>query len=77
VKAILDPEVRGNFGELRVTERRILELLPLSRRYVSENMREIAIDSLGWNRREADDALKPLLSPGLQRERDHTVRGGE
>jgi hypothetical protein len=68
--AILEPEVRGNFGDLQVTERRILEILPLSRRYVSENMHEIAIDSLGWSRREAEETLKPLLPPALQQERE-------
>ncbi len=66
--AILEPEVRGNFGDLQVTERRILEILPLSRRYVSENMHEIAIDSLGLSRREAEETLKPLLPPALQQE---------
>lgn len=73
--AILDPEVRGNFGDLQVTERLILEILPLSRRYISENMREIAIDSLGWSRREAEEALKPLLSPGLQPDGEYTGQG--
>lgn len=63
--AILDPEVRGDFGDLRVTSRRLLEVLPLSRLYVSENIHEIAIDSLGWSRREAEEALKPLLPAGL------------
>lgn len=70
--AILNPEVRGDFGDLRVTERRVLEILPLSRRYVSENIREIGIDSLGWSRREAEETLKPLLPPVLQPEGDQT-----
>lgn len=74
--AILDPDVRGEFGDLRVTNRRVLEILPLSRRYVSENLLDIAVDSLGWNRREAEEALKPLLSSGLQPERE-TLESGE
>ncbi|MDH3383653.1 MAG: hypothetical protein OEM42_06295 [Deltaproteobacteria bacterium] len=78
--AILDPEVRGNFGNLRVTERRVLEILPVSRHYVLENMHEIAIDSLGWSRRQAEEGLKPLLPPNLQqegekRDRDVNRRG--
>jgi len=68
--AFLDPEVLGDFGGLRITGRRILEVLPLSRLYILENMREIAIDSLGWSRREAQEALKPLLPPIFQSEED-------
>lgn len=68
----LDPQVRGDFGNLRVSERRVLEILPLSRRYIRENMQEIAIDSLGWSPREAEAALKPLLPPVLQPEGGRT-----
>ncbi len=72
---IFAPEVRGNFGALRITERRVLEILPLSPRYVWENMHEIAIDSLGWSRREAEEALKPLLPPVLRPEGDRAGQG--
>jgi hypothetical protein len=58
----------SSFVALLDPERRVLELLPLSRRYVRENMEEIAVDSLGWSRREAGEALKPLLPPVLQPE---------
>ncbi len=75
--AILDPEVRGNFGNLRVTERRILEILPLSRRYVWENMHEIGIDSLGWSRREAGEVLNALLPPGFRPEGNRTGQEGD
>lgn len=75
--AILDPEIRGHFGDLQVTKRRVVEILPLSRRYVSGNILEIAIDSLGWNRREAEEVLKPLLPHGLQPEGERSGRGRE
>jgi len=75
--AILAPEIRGNFGDLGVTNRRVMEILPLSRRYVSENILEIAIDSLDWTRREAEEALKPLLPGGLQPERERSEQGRE
>lgn len=75
--AILDPEVRGKFGDLRVTTRRVMEILPLSRRYVSENILEIAVDSLGWKRREAEEALKPLLPHGFQPEGERSGQGRE
>lgn len=64
--AFYDPEVRGDFGSLRIGELRVLEILPLARRYVRENLYEIAVDSLGWNRREAEEALEPLLPEVLQ-----------
>jgi hypothetical protein len=75
--AILHPEVRGDFGDFRVEKRRVLEILLLSRRYVTENIHEIAIDSLGWSRRETEEALKPMLPPGSQPEGEHPGQGRE
>lgn len=64
--AFLEPEVQGDLGAVRVGGRRILEVLPLSRRYVEEDMRAIAMDSLGMTRRAAEEAVKPLPRPALQ-----------
>jgi hypothetical protein len=77
IVAFLDPDIEGDFGGFRIGQRDILEILPLSRHYVRENMHEIAIDSLDLSRREAEEALKPLLPPGLQPEGDYTGQGRE
>lgn len=73
IVAFLEPEVRGVPGGLRLGQRRTLEVLPLSRRYVRENMLEIAMDSLGLSRREAEEALK--LSPASALRPDGEPRG--
>lgn len=75
--ALLEPEVQGDLGGIRVLKRRVLEVLPLSRRYTEEDMREIAMDSLGMTRREAEEALKPLPRPALQPEADPQHTGDE
>jgi hypothetical protein len=68
IVAFLDPDIEGDFGGFRIGRRDILEILPLSRHYVRGNMHEIAMDSLGLSRREAERTLKPLLPPALQQE---------
>lgn len=70
--ALYEPEVGGEFGELRITGRRLLERLPLSRRYVRENLFEIAADSLGLGRRETEEALKPFPRPSRPSEEPRT-----
>jgi len=68
IVVFLDPDIEGDFGGFRIGRRELLEILPLSRHYVRENMHEIAMDSMDLSRREAEETLKPLLPPALQQE---------
>ncbi len=74
IVAFLDPDIEGDFGGFRIGRRELLEILPVSRHYVRENMHEIAMDSLDLSRREAEETLKPLLPPALQQEREKRGR---
>jgi hypothetical protein len=74
IVAFLDPDIEGDFGGFRIGRRELLEILPLSRHYVRENMHEIAIDSMDLRRREAEETLKPLLPPALQQEGEKRER---
>jgi hypothetical protein len=74
IVAFLDPDIEGDFGGFRIGRRELLEILPLSRHYVRENMHEISIDSMDLSRREAEEMLKPLLPPALQQEGEKRER---
>ena len=74
IVAFLEPDIEGDFGGFRIGRREFLEILPVSRHYVRENMHEIAMDSLDLSRREAEETLKPLLPPVLQQEGEERER---
>jgi hypothetical protein len=61
--ALYEPQIAGGEPRFRLTGRRRLALLELSRAYVRGDLLEIAVDALQLSRQEAEGVLGPLLPP--------------
>ena len=63
IVAISEPELGEKIGHMRVTSRRPIATLELSRTYVRGNIYEIAWDALRLDRKESRKLLEPMLPP--------------
>jgi len=63
IVAISEPELDEKSGHIRVTSRRSIAILELSRTYVRGNIYEIAWDALRLDRKESRKLLEPMLPP--------------
>jgi hypothetical protein len=63
IVAISEPELGEKSGHMRVTSRRTIATLELSRTYVRGNIYEIAWDALRLDRKESRKLLEPMLPP--------------
>lgn len=61
--ALFEPEIEEREGHYRVTAKRPIAVLELSRTYVRGNIYEIAWDALGMTRKESKAVLDPMLPP--------------
>ena len=70
IVAISEPELGEKSGHMRVTSRRTIATLELSRTYVRGNIYEIAWDALRLDRKESRELLEPMLPPESQSSRE-------